>query len=252
MEWIGIALMALGTLSSALGSFMIRRPEWRWKFMGNVCIIVIGSTCSVVAYEFTPESVVAPMGSLVVFWTSVLSLWLERSRPTRHTWRATFFVVAGCSLVIAAAPPMEAVDAGNPVLELCFFMGCIYAVLVLSFFYDVHSIWVDGMKPGLMSGFTNTLAKAYVEALARRHPFTAFYGLAALLFAAVQISMLNVALLRSAPIRVNAIYMLTSMLSAILVGGISFAEFQHSTLAHAAVFTAGVTMSGLGTWMLVG
>lgn len=250
MEWIGIALMGVGTLSSAFGSFMIRRPEWALRMLGNVFIIAIGTTCNIIALEFTPESVLAPMGSLVVFWTHLISPFVEPHHKHTRNWRGTGLVVAGCALVILVAPPMESVDPGNPVLDLCFFVGCIYAILVLSFGTHVHSIWLDGIKPGLMSGLTNTLAKAYVEALDHKHPFSTFYGLAALLFAAVQLSLLNVALQRDSPIRVNAIYMLTSMLAAIFVGGITFAEFQHTTFLHTALFSIGVAMSSAGTWML--
>jgi hypothetical protein len=256
MESIGVLLILIGTLSSAVGMFMIRKSEmssnnhWYFRWMGNILIIVFGSGCGVAALDFIPESVIAPMGSLVVFWTSFLQIWIGETRPD---WRATFLVVFGCALVVIAAPRMEPVDAGDPIIEIVFFIGCFYSVVNLLYSMDDFgsiNIWIDGIQPGLVAGFSNTCAKACVEGLKQSHPFTVFYGCAGLLFAAVQLVLLNLALKRHSPIHVNSIYQLTTMLSVIGIGGISFGEFQHVTILDGLMFTIGAIMSGVGTWML--
>ncbi len=257
MEWIGVALASAGTLCSAVGMQLIRSGETKSNFrlviLGNALVVFMGSSLDVTALAFAPESTLAPLGGLVVLWTVVITAFTTRTPPSAKAVFGTLLVVGGCGSVVAVGPAMRRVHPEDVRVGLAFATGVAYCVAVLVFHAldDYKGLaYVAGITAGIVGGFSNTMAKALAEATELEHESWALFSVASLVFAGLQLLLLNVALRHFPPMHVNPPYMVTFMLSVVLLGAETYDEFNGMTLARALVFACGVSLAATGTWIL--
>lgn len=257
MEWVGIALACVGTLSSAIGMHFIRRGEEtgdvKRTAFGNLMIVVVGSLLEVTALGFTPESTIAPLGGLTIPFTVCIVAVTERKCPSARVVVGALCVVAGCAAVVAVGPPMRKIHPEELKVGLAFATGVAYCSAVLVFgiadFMRDHPAGA-GLVAGVVGGFSNTMSKAGVEAGALKHKSVALFTASALMFAGIQIALLNVALKSFPPMSVNPTYMVTLMLSVVLLGAETYDEFRDIDALHILAFTLGVSLAAAGTWIL--
>jgi len=95
---------------------------------------------------------------------------------------------------------------------------------------------------GAVGGFTDTLAKAWTFGAGPE------WGVAAVVFGAGQIGLLNAALVATGggELRTNAVYMPSLMISVIVVGAVTYAELSSLDPIGVAVFAVGCAMSVAG------
>lgn len=221
----GVGLVVLGTGCTAYGTRLVRRG---WGKTGNALIVGPGTVAGVLALELLPESVVVPLGMLVVPWSAAID-----GAPPRP---ALVFVLVGCAAVALAAPPDVVVDADAAAPVQCLFLGSLACVGAL----ELGPPGTRAALAGLVSAFTNTMLK--VGLASWRPPFLA----AALAFATAQLALLNAAHRYGASslARTNAMYMLTSAAASVALGVFFLKEFSHESTAQGAVFAAGLVLAG--------
>ena len=234
----GVALVCAGTLASAAGTRLIAR---RRPIVGTLLIVGVGSTAQVLSYDYISESTSAAMGGMVTFWTVVLAK-RAGERVHRRTWCAVGLVVAGSAAVVVSAPLLHP-PTQFPLFT--FYVGALACAVMLM--RPLAAGGGRGIAPGRVAGFTDTCAKAFVFA---DGPARAFWGIAALVFASVQMVLLHAALRKHGERAVNPTYMLCVMVSVVVVGYISYGEFDDVGLVHAAWFTMGVALSGVGSYYI--
>lgn len=202
----GVACVAVGTLASAVGMRLIATKR---SFLGGIVLVVcVGSGFQLLSYEFISESASASLGGLVVLWTNVLAA-ARGETVSRRSWAAAVLELTGGGLAMLSAPGLS--PPTRPPRET-WLAGCVVAACVLL---------SGGTHPalaGLMGGFTDTIAKAFVFSL------DPFWGIAALVFAAAQLAVLQRALVSRGERAVNPVYMASLMVSVIAVGSVTYAE----------------------------
>ncbi len=248
--FIGVLLVCMGTLASGIGSHLIRRGNEKrsipWVLIGNICVVFIGSGTEVAAFNFAAESLLAPLGGLVVLWSVLLNPCF--GKPTA-SFAGTFLVIVGCGVVVVSGPGYHDIQVLTPLLFGVIFLGCFYVVFAF-LIYESRGPMVDAMVAGSVAGFSNTMSKAMVQATREQHRATFSLFFFALSFALAQIILYNRALERHAVIKVTPTYMVSLMTSVCVMGGITFSEFQNYTPLHVVAFVAGVLLSCIGTWRL--
>lgn len=234
----GIVLVAAGTLASAVGTRLIAR---RRPVAGTALVAGVGSTAQMLSYMYIGESTSAAMGGLVTFWTVVLARWAGEKVGVK-TWIAAATVMAGSAVVVLASPPLLPPSA-FPIRT--FYVGAVLCGVIITH-KPTHRVAAAAM-PGIVAGFTDTCGKAFdfAEGHAR-----VFWGIAALVFATVQIVLLHAALRRFGERAINPTYMLVLMMSVVIVGSVSYGEFDNVGAEHVVGFTIGVSMSAAGSYFI--
>lgn len=235
---LGVAVAFVGTACAAVGTSYMKYSMLKYAFL----FMGIGVLLNFVAYQFAPQSVVAPMGGFVVFWTVLMD-----PKLSKRSWKLWFYVgcvVAGCGLVAMGATHTVAKDVGNPYLGLAAFLGTAFGVLVLVFEPTV----AQPVMPGIQGGFADTMLKAFDIAL--RHgealPLLA-YGTCLVAFGLTQFVLLDKALKNLTEVQVNPIYIVSLSTFGTATAFTIFGEFHTDKMLG---YVGGFVLAAFGTYRL--
>ena len=199
---------------------------------GNFLCVVVGSALQILSWRWIPESTSAALGGLVVVWTVVLGG--GGGTTTRRSLLGSLLVLCGGGIVVAATPVL--VPPASPP------QNALYAGAIVLATAALLPQLPRAPCAGAVGGFTDTLAKAWTCGAGPE------WGVAAVVFGAGQIGLLNAALVATGggELRTNAVYMPSLMISVIVVGAVTYAELSSLDPSGVAVFAVGCAMSVAG------
>jgi hypothetical protein len=249
---LGLGLEVVGTLASACGALLAHRAEADPRLLAAATVLIAGvsSACELLAMEFAPLVVLAPLGSLTVVWSVLLGTRRAARAVRQRELRAAAAVCFGClvcttALVLGKSRRLPEEPHTRRVFYATVLGSALTFILIRSS-GSARPAW-RGFAPGCVAAFTQTCAKAAEAHLALGRDFAAaVFACCALVFGFAQLSLLLGAYADFPPHRVNPAYFGALVVCTAFVGASAFAELQGLSAAALAAAAAGVVLVVLG------
>lgn len=228
----GTACAALGTL------FMEMRRRPIHNFMA-FATMALGGLVNIVALGYAPQPLISALDGFVVFFGALFDGTLRDVKA----WSCVAAIVVGCIIVVASSTRHVSNEKYNARVDASLILGTMLGISLITQTTSVHAA-----APGVMGGFTQTMAKAFDIAMqTKRGKLKRAYGLAMLVFSATQALLLWRALLGKKAMQVNPVYIVVLNIAGTAMGILVYEELEVSKLPP---FMLGYVMMCVGSYWL--
>lgn len=265
-HFVGLLIQLVSTVITACGYVMMSHSSKWYRFFGNILVVGSSSILGGLALHFAPQSLIGPVATLTVAWTTLIASWFGQHVSAMPVVR----LVAACMILAALAQEPPTIATSKHLFHVLFIsgtavaVGCfVIAVVVVCTIppkdppriggepeeqkmkreaWQVFGAFVLALMAGVLAGFTDTNAKAFVTW------FDPISGGAVAISGSVQIFMINAALQRGQANRVIAIYTTTLTTSVIIMGVAIYKELKDMAPYRAVLMLLVATIAIHAAW----
>ncbi|OQS06713.1 hypothetical protein THRCLA_01266 [Thraustotheca clavata] len=282
MSWLlGVLLSAVSSIVGVLGKVMLKlsfnhQSTSRWWWAGGMfCIVVLNPVLCLAAYNFAPQSLLAPMGGLCIVWNSIFSPWiLEEPLRARDIFGAAL-IFLGCIVVSVNGGheihriPVD--DLPSHFLSVQFIVYfCIFAITSIGLRYLSSAAFNQNHSPDLKFPYKKVSCRVALSILAGSlsgqlycmtsllrllqngvtvlftSPLAYFVGAGAIFFALAGLHVLNMALKLYDALFVIYLYESTLIATGAISGICFFDDMYNVSLLRWILYWVGISGMFLG------
>ena len=110
----------------------------QWKWVLGMCILVTGSIVDFVAYGLAPQSVLTPLGGMVLVWNILISSCCFGEKSGAREWVSTGIIFAGTSLSVVFADHYTPTYTADDIISLYSRPAMVWYMVLVPIFAGGH------------------------------------------------------------------------------------------------------------------
>jgi len=252
---LGATIAIIGTIFASLGNEIISKSQKKigkekcaYIFVGNVLFTgILGTSCGIIALAYAPQSVIAPIGGLIILWNILITGNVKRGQII-----GCIITIIGIMLVLFCGPQENEIIENkgiNVMKNENFKLLTLLYIIIAIIMYIKKGKYESGIIGGVIGGITDVYVKASLQYYLEKEEEDGIKNeieymliIRAITLAIIQLGLINKALLTYPVNIIVPIYTISLMICSTISGGIAFNEFKNVTYIMYIGFFIGIIL----------